>query len=242
MIMWATSDSLRLRRRRRIVCSIIVVFFLGGILLETLGFKGAGSVAFVLILLTLIDVLVLGYGIRRAEREQAKLLGKGEVTLPPYWKIVAGNLIFSAFVLLLCRTSALLAAPAALIVMGVLLPMAISAGKGSVALRRQRWTRFLIYAIAVAAGWALDHQASVKEQRNFDAIIAAVEHYQAAEHRYPRTLMELVPSELAAVPPGRFGTFSYWSDTPDDACLSHMPMPFVHETYDFKAKSRRSWD
>lgn len=162
--------------------------------------------------------------------------------LPPYWKILVGNLLFAGFVLLMSSSSILLANLSALVVIGVLLPMALSAKKEPGGLRRQRWTRFLIYAFAVSAGWVLEHQASEKEQRNFDSIIAAVDQYKAAEKRYPDTLGQLVPKYLAEVPSGRWSKFMYSVNHPDDAHLLHIPHPPVKESYSFKSKTSKTWD
>ncbi len=169
-------------------------------------------------------------------------MAKEGIKLQPYWKILVGNLLFAGFVLLMCSSSILLANLSVLVVIGVLLPMAVSAGKEPSGLRRQRWTRFLIYAFAVSMGWMLDHQASENEQRSYNRIIAAVEQYKAAEKRYPDTLEQLVPKYLTAVPRGRWGKFMYFSNNPDDAHLTHMSMPPVKESYDFKSKTSRTWD
>lgn len=263
--MVATVDLIKLRRHRRIVWYVIFAFLFLGIVLASLGYEGAGPIAF-LIFLTLLYALQLGSRIRRAENEQtkltakeeikllnipltdtqveslAKLMAKEEIKLQPYWKILAGNLLFAGFVLLMCSSSILLANLSALVVIGVLLPMAVSAGKEPCGLRRQRWTRLAIYAIAVSVGWMLDHQASEKEQRSYDSIIAAVEQYKAIEKRYPDTLEQLAPKYLAAVPTGRWGKFMYFANNPDDAHLSHMPMPPVKESYNFKSKTSKTWD
>lgn len=169
-------------------------------------------------------------------------MAKVKTELQPYWKILVGNLLFAGVVVFLCSFSIFTVFFSALIVTGVLLPMAISSWNKPRELRLQRWTRFLIYAIAVSLGWLLDHQAGEDEQRNFNNIIAAVEQYKAAEQRYPDTLEQLVPKYLAAVPAGRWGKFMYDAHSPDYIHLSHMPMPFIHESYDFKSKTRKTWD
>lgn len=130
----------------------------------------------------------------------------------------------------------------ALIVIGVLLPMAISASKKPPGLRLQRWTRFLIYAFAVSVGGMLDHQASENEKRNFDSIIAAVEQYKSAENRFPDALEQLIPKYSAAIPPGRWGKFTYYVNPPDDARLLHVPIPPIKESYSFKSKTSKTWD
>lgn len=237
-----TIDPVKLRRHRRIAWYVIFAFSFFGIVLANSGFEKAGGIASMLILPTLLYALLLGYRIGRAEKEQAKLMAKEEAKLQPYWKILVGNLLFAGFVLLMCSSSILLANISALVVIGVLLPMAVSAGKEPHGLRRQRWTRFVIYTFAVSIGWMLDHQASEQEKRNFDNIITAVEQYNAAENRYPDTLGQLVPKYLAAVPAGRWGKFMYDAHSPDYIHLSHVPMPFIHESYNFKSKTRKTWD
>lgn len=240
--MRATADPVKLRRYRRIAWYVIFAFFFFGIVLANSGFENAGGIASMLILPTLLYALLLGYRIGRAEKEQTKLMAKEETELQPYWKILVGNLLFSGVVLFLCSSSIFTVFFAALIVAGVLLPMAVSAGKEPHGLRRQRWTRFAIYTFAVSIGWLLDHQASENEQRSFNSIIAAVEQYKAAEQRYPDTLEQLVPKYLAAVPAGRWGKLTYDAHSPDYIHLSHVPTPFIHESYDFKSKTRRTWD
>lgn len=232
----ATSDPIMLRRHRRIVWYVIFALLFFGVVLASLGSEGAGSIAF-LIFLTLLYALQPGSRIRRAES-----IVKEDIKLQPYWKILVGNLLFAGFVLLMCSSSILLANISALVVIGVLLPMALSAGKEPHGLRRQRWTRFAIYTFAVSIGWMLDHRTGENEQRNFNSIIAAVEQYKAAEQRYPDTLEQLVPKYLAAVPAGRWGKLTYDAHSPDYIHLSHIPMPFIHESYDFKSKTRRTWD
>lgn len=239
--MVATADSIKLRRHRRIVWYVIFAFLFLGIVLASLGYEGARPIAF-LIFLTLLYVLQLSSRIRRAENEQAKLMAKEEIKLQPYWKILVGNLLFAGLVLLMCSSSSLLANLSALVVIGVLLPMAVSAGKEPCGLRRQRWTRLAIYALAVSVGWMLDHQASEKQQRSYDSIIAAVEQYKAIEKRYPDTLEQLAPKYLAAVPTGRWGKFMYSANNPDDAHLSYMPEPYMHKSYRFKSKTSNTWD
>ncbi|HZW26230.1 MAG TPA: hypothetical protein VFF26_12165 [Gallionella sp.] len=187
-------------------------------------------------------VLLKGYRIRRTESEQATPMMEKEIKLQPYWKILAGNLLFGGVVLFLCSFSVFTVFFAALVVAGVLLPMAFSARNKSRELRLQRWTRLVIYAIAVTFGWLLDHQAGKDEQRNFDNVIAAVEQYKAAEQRYPNTLEQLVPKYLSSVPPGRWGKFTYDAQDSGNTHLSHMPAPFIHESYDFKSRTRRTWD
>lgn len=187
-------------------------------------------------------LLLKGYRIRRTESEQGKPMMEKEIKLQPYWKILVGNLLFGGIVLLVCSSSIFAVFFAALIVAVVLLPMAVSARNKSRELRLQYWTRFAIYAIAVSLGWLLDHQAGKDEQRNFDNVIAAVERYKAAEQRYPDTLEQLVPKYLSSVPRGRWGKFTYDAQDPGNTHLSHMPAPFVHESYDFKSRTRRTWD
>lgn len=237
-----TDDPVKLRRHRRLAWYAIFVFLFFGAVLANLEFGGAGPIVFLLVFVILCYVPYLGYRIRRAENEQVETMATEAIKLPPYWKILAGNLLFAWFVLLMCSSSILLANLSALVVVGVLLPMALSAKKEPCGLRRQRWTRFLIYAVAVSVGWMLDHQASEKEQRNYDTIIAAVEQYKAAEKRYPDTLDQLVPKYLAAVPAGRWGKFMYSAYHPDNAHLSHMRMPPVKESYDFKSRTSKTWD
>jgi hypothetical protein len=200
------------------------------------------TIALLLVFLMLLYVWHLRSRIRRIESGQAKPMVNEEIKLQPYWKILVGNLLFAGFVLLACSSSILLANLSALVVLVVLLPMALSAGKEPHGLKRQRWTRFAIYAVAVSAGWMLDHQASENERKNFSGIIAAVEQYKAAEKRYPDTLEQLAPKYLAAVPHGRWGKFIYTANNPDDARLFHMVMPPVKETYSFKSKSSKTWD
>lgn len=263
--MVAAADPVKLRRYRRVAWYAIFAFLFLGIVLASLGYEGAGPIAF-LIFLTLLYVLQLSARIRRAENEQAKLMAKEEIKLlnipltdtqveslaklmakeeiklQPYWKILVGNLLLAGFVLLMCSSSSLLANLSALVVIGVLLPMAVSAGKEPCGLRRQRWTRLAIYAIAVSVGWMLDHQASEKQQRSYDSIIAAAEQYKAIEKRYPDTLEQLTPKYLAVVPTGRWGKFMYSANNPDDAHLSYMPEPYMHKSYRFKSKTSNTWD
>lgn len=237
-----TADSVKLRRYRRIAWYVIFALFFFGIVLANSGLENAGGIASMLMLPTLLYALLLGFRIGRAEKEQTKLMAKEETKLQPYWKILVGNLLFAGFVLLMCSSSILLANLSALVVIGVLLPMAVSAGKEPCGLRRQRWTRLAIYAIAVSVGWMLDHQASEKQQRSYDSIIAAVEQYKAIEKRYPDTLEQLAPKYLAAVPTGRWGKFMYSANNPDDAHLSYMPEPYMHKSYRFKSKTSNTWD
>lgn len=276
--MVATVDLSKLRRYRRIVWYVIFAFLFLGIVLASLGYESAGPIVF-LIFLTLLYALQLGSRIRRTENEQtklmakeeikllnipltdtqveslAKLMAKEEIKLQPYWKILVGNLLFAGFVLLMCRTASLLAGIAGIAVMGVLLPLAVSASFSAIVsarkgshepwrqqLWRQRWTRFLIYAIAVSVGMGLHSQASKKEQSSYDSIIAAVERYKADEKRYPDALEQLVPKYLTAVPAARIGKFTYGSSNPDDAHLSYMPEPFIHKSYSFKSKTSKTWD
>lgn len=177
-----------------------------------------------------------------AKKEQAKPIAKSDIKLPPYWKILAGNLLFAGMLLFLCSSSIILVFFLGVVVMVVLLPMAITARSGPRELLRQRWTRFAVYAVAFLAAFMLDHQASEREQRSFNEVIAAVEQYKAAEKRYPDTLEQLVPKYLDAVPTGRWGKFLFSVSATDNANVMHMPMPYVHETYDFNTKKRRTWD
>ena len=239
--MVAAADPAKLRKQRRMAWYAIFAFFFIGVVLANSGIEGAGPIAF-LIFLILLYTLQLGSRIRRAENEKAGPIAQEGIKLPPYWKILAGNLVFGVVVLWMCSFNIMLANLSALIVIGVLLPMAVSAGKEPRGLRRQRWTRFSIYALAVSAGWMLDHRASEGEQRNYNSIIAAVAQYKAVEKRYPDTLEKLVPKYLAAVPSGRWGKFMYHANNPDDAHLTHMPMPPVKESYDFKSRTSRTWD
>ena len=239
--MVATTDLVKLRRHRRIAWYAVFAFFIFGVVLANFGFVNVGPIAFVLVLLTLY-ALQLGSRIRRAENEQVKPMVTEDIKLPPYWKILAGNLLFAGFVYLMCSISGLASGLAILVVIGVLLPMALSAGKEPCGLRRQRWTRFLIYTIAVSAGMGFNSQASKKEQSSYDSIIAAVERYKADEKRYPDALEQLVPKYLAAVPTARIGKFTYEPNNPDDAHLSYMPEPFIHKSYSFKSKTSETWD
>lgn len=172
--------------------------------------------------------------------------------LAPFWKILLGNCIFAGiFVLPLCSFSLLSVVLPALVVMGVLLPMAVSASlkaRGDPAaswrarLSQQRWARVIIYSTAVSIGVVISLQARQEEDRHFEAIVLAVDQYRAAENRYPDTLAELVPKYLKAVPRARFGRFMYASVPPDNASLSYMPEPYMHLSYDFKSKQLRTWD
>lgn len=253
-IMAETLDLIKLRRHRRIAWCVVFAFFFSDVLLENMGSKDAGPIA-LLAFLTLLYALQLGSRIRRAESEQAKLMAKGEVKLKPYWEMLAGNLLFAGFVLLMCRTAYLLASFAVIAVIGVLLPLAVSASFNAIVsarkgayepwrqqLWRQRWTRFLIYAIAVSAGLVLHSQASRNEQNSYDSIIVAVDQYKAVENHYPDTLAQLVPKYLTAVPTARIGKFTYSANNPDDASLSYMPEPFIHKSYSFKSKTSKTWD
>lgn len=234
MVMVATAGLVKLRRHRRIASYVIFALLFSSIALAGLGFEGAGSIAFVAIFLALCYVLLLGFRIRQVEEEGIKL--------QPYWKILTGNFLLAGLVLWMCSVSVFTVFLSALIVMGVLLPMAAGTGKEPRGLWRQRWTRFLIYALAVSVGGMLDHQASEEQQKNFSSIIAAVEQYKAAEKRYPDTLEQLAPKYLPAIPAGRWGKFWYDTDHPDDAHLSYMPMPYVHKSYSFKSKTSSAWD
>lgn len=160
----------------------------------------------------------------------------------PYWKILVCNILFAAFVLLACSFNTLLTYLSALVVIGVLLPMALCSGKEIHGLRRQRWTRFIIYAATVSVGWALDYQAGKNELHNFNNIIIAVEQFKEDNKRYPDTLEQLSPKYLSAIPRGRWGKFIYDANNPDDAHLFHMLMPPLKETYSFKSKKRKTWD
>ena len=246
--MVAAADPVKLRRHRRIAWYVIFAFFFAGVVLANFGSAVAASIAaaclFLLVFLSLFYVLLLGYRIGRIESEQAKLIVKEDIKLQPYWRMLAGNLLFAGtFVLSMCSTSALMGGLALLVVIGVLLPMAVSVkNRESYELWRQRWTRFLIYAIAVSLGMGFGSQASKKEQNSYDSIIAAVERYKADEKRYPDALEQLVPKYLAAVPTARIGTFIYGSSNPDDAHLSYMPEPFIHKSYNFKSKTSKTWD
>jgi len=234
--MVATDNSVRLRKHRRIVWYIIFALLFSGVVLANLESKGANSIAayiFLLIIPTSLYVVFLGFSIRRAESGQT-------IMLQPYWKILVGNLLFAGFVFLMCSISRLMSGLAALVVIGALLPMAVSAKKHeSHELWRQRWTRFLIYAIAVSVGIGFNSQAS---KSSYDSIIVAVERYKADEKRYPDALEQLVPKYLAAVPTASIGKFTYVPDNPDDAHLSYMPEPFIHKTYSFKSKTSKTWD
>jgi len=239
----AVNSSLdKLKRHRRIAWYVVFAFFFFGNLFEYLGFQDAGPIAFLLLFLTLLYVWQFSSRIRRAESEQTKLMAKEETKLQPYWKILLGNLLFAGLVLFMCSSSVFAVFFSALIVVVVLLPMAVSTRNKSRELQLQRWTRFLIYALAVSLGWLLDHQASENEQRNFNNVIAAVEQYNEIERHYPDTLEQVVPKYLAAVPSGRWGKFTYDAKNSDYTHLSHVPAPYIHESYDFKSKTRKTWD
>lgn len=240
--MAATVDLIKLRQHRRTAQYGILVLFVSGIALGMLGFQGAALIAFLGVISSPLYLLYIGSRIRRAESGQAGLTAKEDIKLEPYWKTLLGNLLFAWFVLLMCSSATFMVFFSALIVIGVLLPMAVSASKKPPGLRLQRWTRFIVYAIAVSVGGMLDHQASNQEKRNFDNIITAVEQYNAAEKRYPDSLEQLVPKYLAAVPRGRWGEFIYDANNSGDAHLFHMIMPPVKETYDFRSKIRKTWD
>lgn len=240
--MTETSTPVKLRRQRRIVWYALFALLFFSVALANLGFQGASGITSMLIFPTLLYALLLGYRIGRAEGEQPKPIAKEDIKIQPYGGFLIGNLLFAGLVAFWCSFSVFVIFFIGLIVMVVLLPMAINAGKGGRELQRRRWTRFLIYALAVAVGWMLDHQASENEQRNFNNIIVAVEQYKVAEKRYPDTLEQLVPKYLGAVPAARFGKFMYLSNNPDDAHLSYDSMPYIHNSYSFKSKTRRSWD
>ena len=242
LTMVTTAYSVKLRRHRRIAWYVIFALFVSGIALGKLGFQDAAAIVVLGVISSPLYLLYVGSRIRRAESEQAKLTAKEDIKLQPYWKILVGNLLFAGFVLLMCSFSIFMVFFSALIVIGVLLPMAVSASKNPPGLRLQRWTRFLIYAFAVSVGGMLDHQASEQEKRNFGNIITAVEQYKAVEKHYPDSLEQLVPKYLPAVPLGRWGKFMYDANNFDDAHLFHMAMPPVKETYDFKLKTSKTWD
>lgn len=248
-------DLIKLRRNRRTAWYCIFALFVSGIALGKLEFQDAATIAVLGVISSPLYLLYIGSRIRRAESEQAKLMAKEEIKLQPYWKVLVGNLLFAGFVLLMCSAATLLASFAVIAVMGVLLPLAVSASFSAIVsarkgahelwrqqLWRQRWTRFLIYAIAVSAGLGLHSQASKKEQSSYDSIIAAVERYKADEKSYPDALEQLVPKYLTAVPAARIGKFTYGPSNPDDAHLSYMPEPFIHKSYSFKSKTSKTWD
>lgn len=248
--MAATEDPVKLRRQRSIAWYVIFALFFSSVMLAKFGFQGAGGIAFMLIFPALIYVVLLGSRIRRAEKEQAKLganedikpIAKEDIKLQPYWRFLVGNLLFAGIVASICSSSPFSTFIIGFVVLVVLLPMALSAGNKSRELQRQRWSRFAIYAVAVFAGWMIDHQASENEQRNFNSVIAAVEQYKAAEKHYPDTLAQLVPKYLTVIPAGRWHDFMYDTNKADDAHLFHMLTPPVKETYDFKSKKSRTWD
>src|ERR1035438_4509630 len=57
----------------------------------------------------------------------------------------------------------------ALIVIGVLLPMAVSTGKGAHGLQRQRWSRFAIYAVEIGRAhvWSSDLYSDNRHIRSY---------------------------------------------------------------------------
>ena len=196
--------------------------------------------AYLLIFPATLYALLLGYRIGRIEdvhaADQSNPLPCSKVL---NWRVLFGNLIFAGLVFFASETSMLVAGAAALVVMFVLLPMALSAGEHK-CLRRMR---FLIYSVAVLAGWFTGYQEVESERHDFDRIVVAVERLHAIEKRYPDTLDQLIPAYLPAVPVGRNGKFIYHADPGNaDAHLMHMPEPFIHESYDFKTQKRRSWD
>lgn len=167
---------------------------------------------------------------------------KGEIKLQPYGRFLIGNLLFAGFVVFLCSFSPYSTFLIGFVVLVVLLPMALSAGNKSRELRRQRWTRLAIYAVAVFVGGMMARQAEENERRDFNNIIAAVEQYKAAENRYPDKLEQLVPKYLAVVPTGRMKALMYSPNGSDDATLTTTRPPSIHESYSFKSKKSRTWD
>ena len=234
------TDPLRLRRQRRIVWYIALALLISGILLSDIGFQNAGAMAYLLIFPAMLYALLLGYRIGRvADIHAADQNNPQPCSKMLNWRVLLGKLIFAGLVFFVSEASMLVAGAAALVVMFVLLPMALNAG----AYRCQRRMRLLIYALAVSAGWLIGHQEVENERHNFDRIIAAVDRFHAIEKRYPDTLGQLVPAYLPSVPSGRNGKFIYHAAPGNaDAHLSHMPEPFIHESYDFNSKKRRTWD
>lgn len=239
-IWFIVTDQVRLRRRRRIVWYVASALLLLGIVLSRIGYADAGAMAYLLIFPAMLYALLLGYRIGRVEA----LSATDQLDPQPCSKVLdrqvlSGNLIFAGLVFWVCKSSTLVAGFSALAVLAVLLPMALNAG----AHRCQRRMRLLIYTLVVSAGWIMGHQEVETERHNFDRVIVAVDRFRAIEKRYPDTLDQLVPAYLPSVPSGRIGKFLYHADPGNaDAHLSHMPEPFIHESYDFTSKKRRTWD
>lgn len=182
----------------------------------------------------------------------AQALDSTEKKLAPYWRVLVGNLLLAGlFVVSVCSLSTAGAVLPVLVVILALLPMAIYSSISVMKrpsdlwcrqLRLHRWTRVAIYCLAIAIGLIFNSQARQEDERKFDAIVSAVNHYLTTEHRYPESLGQLVPQYLGEVPRPRFGRFLLSSSSADTAVLTYMPEPFTHLAYDFKSKTRRIWD
>lgn len=243
---------MKLRSRRTRTWFSIAGAFIATLFLGSSDYEVAvqiGAWLFLLIFVAILYALYLGYRIGRVEADQASLLVPQESDLEPWWKLLewkflAVTLLFAWAVAALLSYSTLMVYIAAIIVLVVLFPMAVTA-KASRRLRIQRWTRFSIYSIAVFVGGFLDRQAADADQLNFDSLIAATEQYKAANEHYPASLEQLVPTYLPAVPDARYGNkYMYYLESADsnNAYLIRRLVGFYRESYSFKSKLRRTSD
>lgn len=121
-------------------------------------------------------------------------------------------------------------------------PQALSAWRKS-ALRKSWLIRAAAYgcaAVAMAGIVTLNRALAV---RGAEEIVAAVENFHAAEHRYPEQLEELVPRFLDRLPRGDvrpYGTvYRYWGEGAARYVSYSMPPWPVLRIYDFRTRQWR---
>jgi MFS family permease len=112
-------------------------------------------------------------------------------------------------------------------------------------IQRPGWRTALlrIAAPALTLGIVLANDAFQRDiaERNAKRIIKACDDFHAANHRYPRTLDELVPRYLNCVPRAKYcltwGEFRYWNLGNDEPFMDWCVVPpFGRKIYNFKER------
>ena len=110
-----------------------------------------------------------------------------------------------------------------------------------VTVRRQRLRKIAIYLGAVVLVLGFNAANNRIAQQRADTLIATINSYHAKNGSYPRSLQDLVPEYLPAVPRAKYALTSAqfrYIRTQDDALLLYTSMPpFGRPTYSFRDKS-----
>lgn len=104
---------------------------------------------------------------------------------------------------------------------------------------RSRLLRAGLYLALGAATIAALRLHGATARANADTVIAACQRYRAAHGRFPERLEDLVPGQLASVPPAKhtwiWGEFSYWStgtaEAPAHSLVYVAVPPFGRRVY-----------